>query len=204
MFRYLVLGLLRSGAPLHGYALIKAYRERSGIMISNGNFYRELRGLVREGLVRTATNPEGADERRAPYEITETGAEVCDEWLATPGNAVCAQYDDDLSLRGLFLGDVERDVARQMLDSWRDELWLKGKLLERERQGALQRPGDGHLDALGMLLTRRLKHIAADLEFLEDLRMAHEASLSVSGTGRRAAPARGRRRSPRVTARRRP
>ena len=43
MFRYLLLGLLRRGELLHGYALMKEYRERSGLMISGGNFCSRLR-----------------------------------------------------------------------------------------------------------------------------------------------------------------
>ena len=81
MFRYLVLGLLRNGDACHGYAVIKDYRKRTGQEASSGNFYRELQRLVGEGLVRTATNPPGADPRRAPYQITEAGSAVFDTWL---------------------------------------------------------------------------------------------------------------------------
>src|SRR4030095_5594981 len=84
MFRYLVLGLLRRGEPLHGYALMKEYRERAGVQISTGSFYRELARLVTEGLVRAASNPPGSDPRRAPYEITDLGASAFDTWFSEP------------------------------------------------------------------------------------------------------------------------
>jgi len=174
MFRYLVLGLLRSGQPQHGYALVKAYRKRSGILISNGNFYRELRCLVTEGLVRGTMNPEGADARRAPYEITADGSAEFDAWFAAPGGAGIGQYDDELSWRALFLGEADAPVARRMLERWREELWLRGKVLERERETANVRAGDGAFNALSMLLARRLKHIAADIEFLDELRLAYD------------------------------
>ena len=67
MFRYLVLGLLRNGDARHGYAVIKDYRKRTGQEASSGNFYRELQRLVGEGLVRTATNPPGADPLHHEY-----------------------------------------------------------------------------------------------------------------------------------------
>ena len=69
MFRYLVLGLLRSGRALHGYALMKAHGERSGLRLSTGSFYRELGRLMAEGLVRSTATPEGEDPRRTPYSI---------------------------------------------------------------------------------------------------------------------------------------
>src|SRR5207302_10584200 len=57
MFQYLVLGLLRDGKPRHGYALMKDYRDRSGVQLSTGSFYRELQKLAAKGLVRTSANP---------------------------------------------------------------------------------------------------------------------------------------------------
>ena len=87
MFRYLILGLLRNGARLHGYALVKEYRERSGIEVSTGNFYRELQRLIVDGLIRSASNPPDADARRTPYEITELGISVFDDWFTAPDAA---------------------------------------------------------------------------------------------------------------------
>jgi hypothetical protein len=83
MFRYLVLGLLRDGEPRHGYAVMKEYRERSGLQVNTGSFYRELQRLVAEGLVQTVANPTDADPRRAPYQITETGSACFD--VGSPG-----------------------------------------------------------------------------------------------------------------------
>ncbi len=177
MFRYLILGLLRSGTPYHGYALMKEYRERSGVQVSTGNFYRELQRLVGEGLVRTALNPADADPRRAPYEITEAGAATFDAWLCAPTETGAGQYDDELSWRALFIADVDPAVARRVLDRWREGVWLRGKMLERAREAALLRTsGDGRpaFAALAFLLARRMKYVAADLEFLGEFRAAYE------------------------------
>jgi DNA-binding PadR family transcriptional regulator len=174
MVRYLVLGFLRKGGARHGYALMKLYRERSGLQISTGNFYRELQRLVGEGLARTAANPPGADARRAPYEITDLGIAAFDGWLAEPNCAGTAQLDDDLSTRTLFLADTDPALARQLLTQWREELWIRSKILERERDFALRIEAPGTIGALPFLLTRRLKRIAADLEFLDEFRSAFE------------------------------
>lgn len=200
MFRYLILGLLRSGTPYHGYALMKEYRERSGVQISTGNFYRELQRLVGEGLVQTAVNPADADPRRAPYEITEAGSVAFDAWLCTPIEVASAQSDDELSCRALFIADVEPAVARKVLDRWKEGVWLRGKLLERTREAALTRASaDGRrpFAALTFLQSRRMKYIAADLEFLDEFRAAYEQWVapapSVKPSRSRSAPAARRR-----------
>ncbi len=90
MFRYVVLGLLRSGQPQHGYALCKRYRERTGLSIGSGTFYRTLKELAEDGLVQAAANAEHDDARRARYVITPRGAQVFDGWLRTPTASVTA------------------------------------------------------------------------------------------------------------------
>lgn len=177
MIRYLVLGLLRGGGAHHGYALMKEYRERSGIRISTGNFYRELQHMVGEGLVQTAQNPPGADARRAPYEITDAGVEAFDEWLARPNGPGMGHHDDDLSARALFIVDADPSLARRLLEQWREELWIKTKILERDREASLVPSRDQtpqSFAALPFLLSRRLRHLAADLEFLQEFRSAYE------------------------------
>lgn len=176
MFRYLVLGLLRDGEPRHGYAVMKEYRERSGLQVNTGSFYRELQRLVAEGLVQTVANPTDADPRRAPYQITETGSACFDSWLSGPTGAGVGRYEDELSSRAMFLADAEPNVVLRLLDSWKEELWLKSKVHERARRSTLasesvvpSRP----FTALPLLLARNLKHVTADIEFLEELSSAY-------------------------------
>ena len=84
MFRFIVLGLLRRGRTLHGYALMKAYEKRTGVRMSTGTFYRELQNLVSDGLVRTVEREPEDDVRRTPYQVTARGAEMFDRWLVRP------------------------------------------------------------------------------------------------------------------------
>src|SRR5438046_9963574 len=85
MLRYVVLALLADGNPAHGYALMKAYRERSGVRMSIGNVYRELSRLAGEGLIAAATNAPGADTRRVPYRIMARGREALAGGVADQG-----------------------------------------------------------------------------------------------------------------------
>lgn len=182
MFRYLVLGLLRDSRPRHGYALMKEYRDRSGIQLSTGMFYRELQRLARDGFVRITANPEGEDPRRAPYEITEAGGSAFDGWFSGLTRPAVADYEDDLSHRALFIPGADPKAARAVLDRWGEALWIGGKMLERAREAALTQavPHGDEFSTLSFLLGRRLKHIAADLEFLEEFRSAYDEWMASS------------------------
>jgi len=161
---------------------MKAYEERSGLRVSTGSFYRELGRLLAEGLVRAAANPPGADPRRTPYAITETGAAVFDEWFASrPGDP--SNSDDELAGRAIFFRESDPAVTRPMLDHWRDSLWLRSKMLERERKVALAANGTGEpagFDTRALLISRRLAHVAADIEFLDRLSAAYEECMTAA------------------------
>jgi len=167
---------------------MKEYRDRSGIQLSTGMFYRELQRLARDGLVRMTANPEGDDPRRAPYAITEAGGSAFDGWFSGLTRPAVADYEDDLSHRALFISGVNPKAARAVLDRWGEALWIGGKMLERAREAALAEAGSQGDDfgTLSFLLGRRLKHIAADLEFLEEFRTAYDewmATAPAAGAG---------------------
>ncbi|MEW6270743.1 MAG: PadR family transcriptional regulator, partial [Thermodesulfobacteriota bacterium] len=170
MFRFIVLGLLRQGGAHHGYALMKAYRSRTGVQMSTGTFYRELQHLVAEGLVRLVARAPDVDARRTPYEITPAGCEVFDHWLVRPP-IIALGSDDEITARTMFLPQAAPDVARRMIDGWKEELWLLSKKLERSRQTEIQRcAAEGTpFSILTLLLARRLKHLAGDMEYLDEL-----------------------------------
>lgn len=177
MFRYLILGLLRTGPPLHGYALVKAYRDRSGVEVRTGNFYRELRRLLHEGLIACAAQARGMDERRMPYVITEAGRAAFEAWLTAPHAGQGEPADDDISARALFLGDSPPGEVAGILEHLRVNLWMWGKRLERERLAAMRQgaeAGPGSPAALlPLLLARRIKQVAADIELVEAVAELH-------------------------------
>ena len=110
---------------MHGYALVKAYRERSGVEVSTGNFYRELQRLVLDGLIRSADNPPEADARRTPYEITQLGVSVFDEWLTAQRRGRRRPRPRTTSPRApLFVADSEAATVRAGARSPAGELWF--------------------------------------------------------------------------------
>lgn len=169
MLSHLILGFLRDGQARHGYELITEYKARSGNQVSAGNFYRELARLASERLVQTGVNPPDADARRIPYQITERGRQLFDEWVISP-----SREDGDLSSWLLFIDRVPHETRDRLLDRWQDDLWLRSKALSRAREDALLLQGTrqeaARYNPLASLISRRLKQVTADLEFLKEFR----------------------------------
>ncbi len=174
MFRFLILGFLRDRSPMHGYALFKRYRDRSGADVSTGNFYRELQRLVSEGLVQSVANPTAADARRAPYAITDCGQRLFDEWFTADASPESFS-EDEISARILFIADVGTAEVVKFLDGMQQSLWAWAKRLERQRHVALSQPEDSASSdraILPLLLARRIRHIGVDLDIIAELRRA--------------------------------
>lgn len=70
----LLLTSLAAG-PKHGYALLKDVEEFAGVTLSPGTLYGAITRLEELGLIEPLTG----DERRRPYRITTSGAQVLRE-----------------------------------------------------------------------------------------------------------------------------
>lgn len=167
MLAHLILGLLRNGEPRHGYQLVTQHRALTGAAISTGNVYRELARLAARELVFARADDAGGDGRRIPYQITEQGKELFDQWLLVP-----AKHGEELALWLIFMDRVPRGVRDRILERARDMLWSQTKALERAREDALARHSGtrDRYHPLAVLLYRRLRQVTADLEFLNELR----------------------------------
>jgi DNA-binding PadR family transcriptional regulator len=174
MFRHLILGLLRDGVPRHGYALVKAYRERSGIRLCSSNFYRELQRLTAEGLVSPATASADDDMRRAPYVVTAAGRAAFNAWLVQADAGGITQYEDEMSVRALFVDESSDEAARRFIEGWREDLWAHSKVLERAREAVLHAAPHEPLNPRALVLARQLKHVAVEIEFLDALRLEYQ------------------------------
>jgi DNA-binding PadR family transcriptional regulator len=160
---------------------MKAYRRRFGVKIGTGNFYRDLQRLVAEGLVRTAERVSSDDPRRAPYEITDSGRALFSRWFVSVSSVTATGHEDQLSARLAFIADVAPDDARRVLDYFQDDLWSHAKSLERMRESTLadaERDRDDAFPVLALMLDRRIRRVAAELAFLDDVRATHEEWLT--------------------------
>jgi DNA-binding PadR family transcriptional regulator len=178
MLSHVILGLLRDGRLHHGYELMTAYRARSGTPATPGNFYRELARLERHGYVETGINPPDADGRRIPYRLTDRGRGAFDRWLQTP-----PLTDGELAGWLLFAGRLGSADRERVLDSWEQQLWLRNQELSRRHREAMEEsaPSDPEYRSLRIVLSRQLKHVAADLAFVEELRSDIKAWLARRG-----------------------
>jgi DNA-binding PadR family transcriptional regulator len=170
MFSPLILGLLRDGRSRHGYQLMTGYAARSGNKTSAGSFYRELARLVSDGYLEMDVNPPEADPRRIPYRIEARGRAAFDRWLAAP-----SMDDADFALWLIFCDVAPPDTRARVLDRREEELWMQSKKLARSRDDALSSPPTGSAwDPLPRVLSRQMKLVAAELEFLKEFRADFE------------------------------
>jgi len=203
VFCHLVLGFLRDGRPRHGYELLTEHRSLLGERINPGSLYRELGRLSAQGLVQTGANPPAADPRRIPYQITEGGREVFDRWLASASG-----QDGDFPAWLVFIDRVPPDVRSRVLARREETLWIQSKTLARDRSDALAdlATAGKQYHPLPVLLSRRMKLVAAEVEFLTEFRElldhisgVERAPVVVSAPAAARARALGRRRTKTAT-----
>lgn len=183
MFRYLLLGLLRSRGPLHGYALMKVSRSCSGLTVGSGNFYRELQRLAADGLI-AGSLAKGTDPRRVPYGITDRGVVALEAWLAEPKPTAASPHHDELTTRALLI-EVSADVTRRGLERCRDELVYATRSLQRALGVGTGATGKIAGATRAIILERFMKRMAVDLEFIERLCELDAGGLDASKDPRR-------------------
>ncbi len=174
MLRHLILGLLRDGNPRHGYGLMSEYRLRAGEQLSMGNLYREVARMLKEALVQAGVNPPEADARRIPYQITDRGRQAFDAWFLAP-----VRDEDEIAERLVFVDSAPAEGLARLLDRWQGDLWSRAKALTRTREDVLNvGPYGSSFTAVPALLSRQLKHLTAELEFVKELRTDLDAWLA--------------------------
>jgi DNA-binding PadR family transcriptional regulator len=158
-----VLGLLAE-EPLHGYEVKNRFEAMLGGTweVNIGQVYTTLQRLERDGLVR----PVGArgDRGKLQYELSETGREALDHWLAEP-DAGPLQLREDIYVKLLLAtrlanGDLAQLLGRQKR-SYLQRLRDLNRLEERARR-------DGRVD-LARLVRGALLHAEADLKWMDEL-----------------------------------
>jgi DNA-binding PadR family transcriptional regulator len=162
--QHAVLALLESG-PSHGYELKSAFDTSVGPQwgaLNIGHLYQVLERLSRDGLVVSERQPQQIKPDRVVYEITAAGRAELNEWLAEPSPRT-GGYRDDFFLK-LVAAAQRGDPAttRSVISAQRAHL-----LRELHNLEGLRAAHDSEI-VVTLLLSAAIRHVAADLEFLDD------------------------------------
>lgn len=69
--------------PAHGYELIERLGQEGGAAPDPGNFYRMMRSLEEEGLVRSTWDTQNTGPARRVYALTDQGLDFLNAWAVT-------------------------------------------------------------------------------------------------------------------------
>ncbi len=168
----MILGLLRSGELLHGWPLwlqIRRYHDDD----NHGNFYRNLRSLRTLELVVDRDAPANGDPRRRPYEITEKGRAEFDAWMRSPESV-----RTELSVWLLFYRELPKGEPIQMLQRYRDEVWLDLKRFMLEWDHVLSDKSRGPREPLNpaaLIARLHIVQLTAEIQAIDEIiRMIEE------------------------------
>ncbi len=126
-----LLALLDVG-PMHGYQMKSAFEETTAGLwqLNGGQVYTTLDRLVRDGLVKPASDVVGDDARQQPYEITDAGRQELGQWwIAVVSDE--APPRDELVLKVLMAIRRNHEHALQVITHQRTALFL---LLQQHRR----------------------------------------------------------------------
>ena len=171
-----VLALLVDG-PSHGYELKTEFEAAVGPQwgaLNIGHLYQVLDRLTRDGYVSQMRVTQDARPDRLVYEITETGRAELSEWMTAPSPRT-AGFRDDFFLKVVAAAQSrDAEVLREVLRTQRMFLLRELRNLEKLR-------ASHNADmVVRLLLSAALRHVSADLAFLDD---ADESLLANGAAG---------------------
>ena len=161
--QHAVLALLSEG-PGYGYELKAAFDKSVGPhrgALNIGHLYQVLDRLSRDGLATSHQVAQDTRPDRTVYEITDAGREELSRWLAEPSPRT-GGYRDDFFLKimaAAHTGDPQ--VLRSLITVQRSYLLRELRNLEDSKRHAEP--------VVSLLLAAAIRHISADLAFLDDV-----------------------------------
>jgi DNA-binding PadR family transcriptional regulator len=183
--QHAVLAFLDEG-PGHGYELKAAFDRSVGPhrgALNIGHLYQVLDRLSRDGLAISHRVAQDTRPDRMVYEITDAGRQELRRWLAEPSPRT-GGYRDDFFLKIMAAAHTrEPSVLRSLISAQRAYLLREMRNLERAKRQADP--------VVSLLLAAAVRHIGADLAFLDDVEeqlLSDGAALLTTLTGSRRAP----------------
>lgn len=167
-----VLSLLSRG-PSHGYELKGAFEATVGPQwgpLNIGHLYQILDRLSRDGLVTSERHAQAIKPDRVVYEITEAGRAELAEWLDSPSPRAGGFRDDFFLKVTAAARSGSPSIIRGVLAKQRAHLLRELRDLDGLRRDAADL-------VVALLLAAAIRHVEADLAFVEDA----EAALLAEG-----------------------
>ncbi len=136
--KYALLGLL-AHTPRHGYELKAAFETSFSQMrlLNTGQIYTTLARLSADGLVNSRTVEQSQAPARKVYELTQTGKQVLEEWLALPVenhfDQVKSEFFTKLLVTALIAGPAATPAQLAMIERQRARLQSSLAELRRSR-----------------------------------------------------------------------
>lgn len=181
--KYALLGLL-AHTPRHGYELKAAFEASFSQMrlLNVGQIYTNLSRLRSEGLVSSQTIDQSQAPARKVYQLTGTGRQALDEWLALPVEdhfeQVRGEFFTKLLVTALVAGPDSAPAQLAMIERQRAQLLSS---LSETRRSRLQltlvlgpRTADPRptreqesSEIKSLLLEGAILHLEADLSWLD-------------------------------------
>ncbi|MET8064000.1 PadR family transcriptional regulator, partial [Micromonospora sp. NPDC005313] len=184
--QHAVLALLARG-PSHGYELKGAFEAAVGPQwgpLNIGHLYQILDRLSRDGLVVAERQPQPVKPDRVVYEITLDGRAELDRWLSEPSPR-SGGFRDDFFLKVTSAArSGAAETVRLVLANQRGHLMRELRNLDGSRR---------HADdpVVRLLLSAAIRHVEADLAFVDDAEAALLADDGVTLAGLAAAASSG-------------
>lgn len=161
--QHAVLSLLADG-PSYGYELKSAFEAAVGPQwgpLNIGHLYQILDRLLRDGLVSAERHAQQVKPDRVVYSITGAGRAELDEWLGAPSPRSGGFRDDFFLKITAAARSGDPGTVRRALSAQRAHL-----LRELRNLDALRRDNGDRVVAL--LLAAAIRHVEADLAFVDD------------------------------------
>ncbi|GLI02456.1 PadR family transcriptional regulator [Phytohabitans aurantiacus] len=161
--QHAVLALLATG-PSYGYELKASFEATVGPQwgpLNIGHLYQILDRLSRDGLVDAERQPQPVKPDRVVYEITTAGQAELDRWLDEPSPRG-GGFRDDFFLKVTAAARTGSPrTVRTVLAHQRGHLLRELRNLDALRREATD-------PVVGLLLSAAIRHVEADLVFIDD------------------------------------
>lgn len=156
--KFAILGMLKD-ADLYGYEIAKRLKDLEGFWyISQGNLYKALNSLEKEGMIEAVRKEEHQGKIRKIYRVTEDGRRAFSEWISLPATPPRTRHEAFLKI---WFARNDREKVKLQFEQIRDFSLKILSMLDH----VPELPEDSYLE---WILDSGRKHVNLDLEWSQE------------------------------------